>query len=299
MTDTVVEDTPVLQIRSVLCPVDFSDGSRRALQYASRVAASERASLAVLTVIEKLLAQAAAVAYDVDLAKTEVSGELEQFVRGTLDLPSESHAPDLEVVVGDSADRILEVATRRDTSLIVMGTHGLSGYKKLFFGSVTQKVLQRTPAAVLVIPAMIDERGAGAAGSWPPSGTIVVALDLHGPSDEYARTAAMLAARSRATVLLLHAIEQDEGDAHAAERTAAAALASVAARLPPTCASEIAVVHGTAADRIVEIATSRRASLLVMGLQRGEGIRDRTGKTAYQVLCRTSAPVLALPTAAR
>ena len=56
----------MLPVRSILCPVDFSDTSSRALRLALAIAANDNARLTVLTVNDLLLVEAAAAAYDVD-----------------------------------------------------------------------------------------------------------------------------------------------------------------------------------------------------------------------------------------
>lgn len=53
---------------------------------------------------------------------------------------------------GREAEVILESAKAKDVSMIVVGTHGRSGFRKLLVGSVAQEVLQRTRKPVLVVP---------------------------------------------------------------------------------------------------------------------------------------------------
>ena len=56
-------------------------------------------------------------------------------------------------VGGQPHEFIVKEAKRKEIDLIVVGTHGRSGLKKLFMGSVAQKVIGHTPCSVLVVPA--------------------------------------------------------------------------------------------------------------------------------------------------
>jgi nucleotide-binding universal stress UspA family protein len=56
-------------------------------------------------------------------------------------------------VGGQPHEHIVKAAKGREIDLIVVGTHGRSGLKKLFMGSVAQKVIGHTPCSVLVVPA--------------------------------------------------------------------------------------------------------------------------------------------------
>ena len=109
-------------IRSILCPLDFSEASRSALRAAARFARQFKASLHVLFVQDPLLMQ-------VEHGASTCSGlleELRQFIAGTtdLDLPAE---PRLHVVIGEPGPAIVSLAKHEGIDLIVMGAHGLTG----------------------------------------------------------------------------------------------------------------------------------------------------------------------------
>ena len=63
----------MLTVRSILCPVDFSEQSRQALRWASAIAQYRGAEMTVLSVVEPLLAQAAGIRLGIDLTRTEAS----------------------------------------------------------------------------------------------------------------------------------------------------------------------------------------------------------------------------------
>jgi nucleotide-binding universal stress UspA family protein len=133
---------------SIICPVDFSEQSGQALLWASAIAQHRGGELTVLTVLEPLLAQAAGIRLGV-----EAEPALREFVEATLPerVRQASHVR-MEVTVGDPSEAILHTARRLKAGLIVMGTHGLGGFRKLLLGSTTEQVLRRTEWPVLAVP---------------------------------------------------------------------------------------------------------------------------------------------------
>ena len=120
----------MLAFSTIVCPVDFSDHSKLALERAAAWARHFRARLIVVTVVEPLLVNAAAVTYDMDLVREDLLPELRAFVEktsvaGDAGLPP----PEVMVLVGETASEIVALAQREHTQLIVIATHGLSGYR--------------------------------------------------------------------------------------------------------------------------------------------------------------------------
>ena len=148
----------MVALRSILCPIDFSEQSRHALQWAEALARRTKGRLTVLSAVDPLLAEAARVRFGLDLARAETEPALRQFVAATWsdDLARATNA-NFDVRVGHSADVILETAARERTDLIVMGTHGLGGVRKWLLGSTTERVLRRTHTPVLAVPPTVSE----------------------------------------------------------------------------------------------------------------------------------------------
>src|SRR2546425_617581 len=99
----------MLAVRSILCPVDFSEESRQALRWASAIAQHRGGDMTVLSVLELLLAQAAGIRLGIDLARTEAEPALREFVEATLPerVRQASHVR-MEVTVGDPSEAILQ-----------------------------------------------------------------------------------------------------------------------------------------------------------------------------------------------
>lgn len=149
----------MLNIAAIVCAVDFSDHSKVALARAGAWAWQFKARLIVVTVVEPLLANAAATTYDMDLVRDEVLPELRALVERASGLGgAEISAPEPMVVVGEPAAEIVALAEREQADLIVIATHGLSGYRKMLVGSTTEKVLRQTTVPVLVAPRLNKRR---------------------------------------------------------------------------------------------------------------------------------------------
>ena len=140
-------------MRAILSTVDFSEPSRLALRWAGAFAARFHSRLTIVSVVDPLLAEAAKIRMGLDLASAETEPALREFVAATW--PGGTGAPpqiDFKTPIGDAAVTILETAAADGTDLIVMGTRGLGGVRKLLLGSTTERLLRRTHLPVLAVP---------------------------------------------------------------------------------------------------------------------------------------------------
>ncbi|HXG30306.1 MAG TPA: universal stress protein [Thermodesulfobacteriota bacterium] len=147
------DEEAALDIKSILVPVDISERSESALNYAMDLAERIKAGISVVCVFS-LYPYDYEIPYWVleDLIRVS-SNELKKRVdkiklsRGVTDLGIET-----EVVQGiNTATSIVDYASRKKIDLIVINTHGRKGIKRLIIGSVTEKVIQEAPCAVLVL----------------------------------------------------------------------------------------------------------------------------------------------------
>lgn len=295
------------RVRSILCPVDFSEHSRRALGYARALAAFHRAKLTVLTVIDPLLAQAAAATSDPEYLR-DTRAELGAFVGEPSPAAAAAWAavPRLVVTIGHPGDQVLEVAEIHQADLIVMGTQGLGGFRKLVFGSTTERVLRRAAVPVLAVPltgpSLVSLEAEGPTFRLQ---RLVVGVDLRDDSTALARLAAGIAREFGASLLMVHVVQPVQATArwrqsrdaatHLHVTTAEAALEDLAGRLDHGGVVETRVLSGHAAEEITGLAVARHAGLIVVGTGAGEPGGHRPGSTAYRVLCLSELPVLAVP----
>lgn len=131
-------------IHRILCPVDFSTTSEKALKYAERLAAQTGSELLLIHAFEKPDSYT-----DEGQSKPADPHVQEKLDAIEIDLPAEKVRRLLHA--GDAADVIPWEAQEQDCDLIVMGTHGRGGLMHLLFGSVTEHVLRHARCPVLTI----------------------------------------------------------------------------------------------------------------------------------------------------
>jgi nucleotide-binding universal stress UspA family protein len=139
---------PIAALERILVPVDFSDCSLDALEYAAMVAQQAKASLMLLHVLEP-------VSYGLDFALDQ-SNERQGEVMKRLERLASSHQhPNMLVEFrlrgGFPADSILDSAQTLPCNLIVMGTHGRRGISHALSGSVAEAVLRKARCPVLTV----------------------------------------------------------------------------------------------------------------------------------------------------
>lgn len=293
---------------TIVCPVDYSDHSRRALQYAAFLMGHFDARLVILHVLDPLLLTASRL-YQTDLLDDETN-ELRTFFKASV----ASHMagmPDVMflAVTGEADTEILRVAHQEEADVIVLGTHGLSGYQKLIFGSTTERVLRHADVPVLAVPLRKGEPLLPDDERRFTLSPILAPVDFSDSSVQAARVAAGLAASVGARLVLahvlrpVHAVGRWRAAAQDQESSNLAAAGSRMARLvqsldlpaPP----ETELRTGNAAEVIGEIAEARQVRLIVMGLRGAGGLLGPApGSVTYRVLCLAAVPVLALPASA-
>ena len=288
--------------RSVLSAVDFSEQSRYALRWAAALAHRFHSRLTVVSVVLPLLEEAARIRLGRDLVETDTEPALREFVAASLSDGSGT-PPDIQfrTPVGHPAAAILETAKADGNDLIVMGTQGLGGIRKLLLGSTAERVLRRTEVPVLAVP-LADGSQAGR-----PDGVsrIVAATDFSESSAAAATIAADLARAFSATLTLAHIVEPlavpaqwqellDESDT-ARFDAARAKLKALAERIRAPRDYDEVVALGRP-ELVGAIAEERGAHLIVMGLaSEGGPFAPRPGSIAYRVLSSTRIPVLVVP----
>ena len=293
-------------IATIVCAVDFSDHSKVALGRAGAWAKHFSARLIVVTVAEPLLVSAAATTYDMDLVRDEVLPELRDFVvKTSASGGAESPPPEVVVLVGDPATEIIALARREHAQLIVVATHGLSGYRKMLLGSTTERILRQTTVPVLVAPP--PELTPPSADSLTIEvGRVLAPIDFKDDSVTAVRAAAALAQSFGVPLLLVHVVAPLKGierlrpqlDTHNRVQIERAELQiqRLASGVGTPASIEAVVTVGSPAEEIARIAVARGAGLIVMGLRSQEHIfGPRPGSVAYRVLSLAPARVLALP----
>lgn len=271
----------------VVCGIDFSDDSRRALAWARWLAAAFGQRLVIVHAVEPMLAEAAKVTYGPDALTASITPELQAFVA-----PRETET--LQVGVGDPASVLRGSALAHGATMLVVGTQGLGRAARMWFGSTTMRLLRETTVPVLGVP----PRATGT----PAVAEVIVGTDFSEASAAAVRTAVGLAAACAAAVTCLHVVPTVSahsrwndivaGAADAAVQSARRRLADAIAGVPAGSITTD-VRTGDAAECLITAASGRDA-IIVLGLG-GADPGLRPGTTAYRVVSGADAPVLGVP----
>ncbi len=150
--------------KKVLAPVDLSSCSRTALQWAERFARTAGAQLNALYVIRPSAVTVPNITVQQiempqrtlqEVIRSEALSEFDGFIEAALGHGGEFVGRRL--VWGEPVQRIPQYAIERKYDLIVMGTHGRTGIRHLFRGSVAERVIRKAPCPVVIIGRAVHE----------------------------------------------------------------------------------------------------------------------------------------------
>ena len=140
-----------VQIKKILVPTDGSDNADRAVAKAITLAKAYSASLVFVNVVAGHVVGGSQVVDDYE-EYMEKSGE--ELIEKCEDQAKAAGSKSTGKVIrapGNAVGAILDTATKEKADLIVMGTRGLGGFRKLLVGSVSSGVVAHAPCSVLVV----------------------------------------------------------------------------------------------------------------------------------------------------
>jgi universal stress protein A len=138
------------KVERILCPTDFSEGSLQALSAAGDIATKLGAELSVVYVlpVQAALPSDPTTVFEVHERQDLLRKRLDEMIR---ELNEKGIQGKAFLEHGDAAGGIVRVAEEQKMDLIVIATFGKTGWRRLAFGSVTEKVVRQAPCAVLVV----------------------------------------------------------------------------------------------------------------------------------------------------
>jgi nucleotide-binding universal stress UspA family protein len=147
----------MIVLKNILVATDFSDPSAAALAYGQELARSFGASLTVVHVVDDITVRAYGVDSGVLMTDPEVQRQFEADARALVEAAIadedrlQLNASAVVLRSNAPASAIVTYAQQSGTGLIVMGTHGRSGFAHLLMGSVSERVVQTAPCPVLTV----------------------------------------------------------------------------------------------------------------------------------------------------
>lgn len=294
----------VIEFTRILCPIDFSESSMRSFAHAVALARWYEAQLTVLHVVPtfepvQIRGHAGEPVHVPQVSREQVLEEM----RRALGVATVS--PDANVVAepGDTPTTIVDQALSSGTDLIVMGTHGRRGFKRLLLGSVTESVLREAPCPVLTVP----PKARAVVSEEVTFKRILCPIDFSPPALQALGFALDLARQADGRVTLLHVIEwlaEEEPQASAhfnIPEYRRYMVADAEEQLRHLVAQESrtwteidnVIVFGRGHREILRAAEAKPADLIVMGAQGRGGVGLALfGSTTQQVVRGATCPVL-------
>jgi nucleotide-binding universal stress UspA family protein len=292
-------------ITHILCPVDFSEFSRHALDSAVAIARQHQAAVTALYVVPPVQSANPALGVGAYVQYVYSVEDLREFQKTTERFVANVGYPVRAAVVEATVvAEIVKWAAELPADLIVIGTHGRSGFDRLFLGSVTERVLAKAPCPVLTIP----PRSPDVAGATPLFRNLLCPIDFSSSSLAALTYAEGLAREPGAKLTVLHVVERlpafqlVPAMATGAPDDPLVVLKESRERLHraiPQAARRAATVNelvseGHAGDEILSAAGEIASDLIVMGAHAGHAGLLGFGSTTARVIRRATCPVLTL-----
>ena len=290
-----------MEFKKILVPVDFSDCSNKALEYAILFGEKYGAALTLFHVVAL---------FQEDVGETERMQELEEIVKRQEEKIRKQMSGSKEKVTArgvsvntviqrgiNPADTILEFLDEQDFDLVIMGTHGRTGLKHVLQGSVAEKVVRLSPVPVLTIHREVQKYDFD---------DIVVPIDFSAHSLKAVEYATDLAQTFNSRLYFLHVIEQEihpsfyaagvtsifEIDHDLKERVVQNMQEFVEDFLDESMTTEYVVREGKAHREIVEFAKEKGMDLIVIATHGLSGLEYLLlGSTTEKVVRWATCPV--------
>lgn len=285
----------MLHIETILCPTDLSEASVQAVPMATHFARLHGADLHLLHV--HLLHAMSREDDDVPFPGEEEARAALEVSAGGISWNQVVHRIERGI---NAAPTIIDYADTNDVDLIVMGSHGRRGFRRLMLGSVTAEVLRAARRPVLVVRHEED--------AAPPAEVdrLIVPVDFSPASHEAVAVAIELTATLDVPIELLHAVEPipyvqmaypiavDDGEfkAHAQRR-----LDEIVEELDTSREIRTTVAVATAEQAVIDAAYRSSSPLVVMASHGHSGLaRVLLGSTTERLVRTAPCPVLVAPT---
>lgn len=286
-----------LNFKKILLLTDFSEPSELAVPYATAIAREYQSEVCALHVITPVALPATfPEATGVLIDNTEETAR-DGMQRLDSQLAGVSHDTLIvrEASVWPAVEKVLQ---ERDIDLLILGTHGRTGARKLLLGSVAEEIFRSTSVPVLTIGPAV-RKGAHSGGRFH---RVLFPTDFSPEATAAAPYAISMAEEHQARLMLLNVMRSPDS-----ARSAAATQDSVANvmhrlyELVPQvaefwCRPEATVRFGNPGERILEVAVDYDADLIVLGVRDpGSRLRPATHldrNTAHRVVAHAMCPVL-------
>ncbi|MGE0444411.1 MAG: universal stress protein [Vicinamibacterales bacterium] len=292
----------MIAFRRIICPIDFSESSRHALDHAVAIARWYGGAVTALHVLQPIPYTDPLMAGGLEYTAADVE-RTERDLARFVDEEIGSVMPiEIAVLQGVPALVIVEQARLLDADLIVLGTHGRRGFERFMLGSVAERVLRKASCPVLTVPARTPD----AVGRGPVVfNQILCGVDFSPASAQALTYAASLARWSEARLTAMHVVEArplyepSALGASAFQNFEAEAVEAATGRLRDLVPRDVAVTEvievGKPYRALLDRCAADGSDLIVIGVH--SGVSDRLGffgSTTNHIVREATCPVLSL-----
>lgn len=294
----VASVVPQVSFKKILVPTDFSECSQTALMVAASIARAHGGEIILAHVIAPEPAMPTPLepaVWEYERLRKNAEGEINSIARADFltGIPC-AH----EVHIGDLWTTLVFVGEKHAADLVVVGTHGRTGLKKIVRGSVAEQIFRLASVPVVTVGPEVKR------DLLQPHGlsTVLFATDFSEHANHALPWAVALARQDGAKLVLLHILEGPPAITFELERDITA---TAQRRLDDLVASDIGanvehepvVVTGAPAEGILHVAEQHNADLIVLGVlhssQAGASARAHLPwATAHQVVAHAKCPVM-------
>jgi nucleotide-binding universal stress UspA family protein len=281
-----------LTLRNIMLATDFSQYSARAFSYALGIAARYTATLHLFHCIDPTPYNMVAP----DAVQTACEAAWRDMHRLESDLRSSGLAKDVEVKLrveaADMPTVLPEIVRDLDLGLIVVGTHGRTGWRKVVLGSVAEIVVDHSPCPVLTVGPSTDRNRLEQFG--PES---ILFANYPSALSKLAESYALSLARKYHSRLTVADVLEDLTGRLLAEVSrfewSESALRDTTLEREPAKLPQLPTEIGTESDLILRVADDAAADLIVLTVPAAHRFTNRfLSTTSYRVVCGAPCPVL-------
>jgi len=284
---------PAIRLKHILYTTDFSEPSRTALPIVAAIARKYGSHVFAAHVWPPL-----PFTMMPPKALSSLDGKEEQDARDLLEtfvrIKEFEGLPVTPILrCGDAARELDRIVRQQRIDLVVLSTHGRSGFKRLLMGSVAEKLFRNLPCPVLTVGPNVSARFK----TQSEVKEILFPTDLSHESGAVFPHLAALATENSARITMLH-VEPREDRRHPAAMDEPDVLQNAmermfCAQVSPRCEVRLVVESGDPAERILARARADNTDLIGFGVRNTGEISSHFRNTIpYKVVLESECPVL-------
>jgi nucleotide-binding universal stress UspA family protein len=289
----VIPIVPAIQIGRILYATDFSEASRAALPLVSAIA-RQYGSKVYIAHIWSPLPHSMLTPESAPMLEDKQEGEAQTKAR-ELRASAELAGLRTSVIVelGGPVEKLNRIVREQNIDLVVLSTHGRTGWKHLMLGSVAEELLRSLTCPVLTVGPCLSK--------WfseeSQLKSILFPTDLSEESRSVFPNLASLASEYKSELTVMYVLPEETGTNPDARRLAEPLRMEMEAMFSPhissRCQANFIIEFGDTAKSILILAENRNVDLIGMGLRKAQPITTQfRNTTAYRVLLGAHCPVL-------